>query len=80
MTAYPILIYDDAHAAIDFLGRAFGYERLHVFENDDGKVMHAELRRGNDFVMLSERGAGRPDVRPGPDGGLRGRRRHRRHP
>jgi uncharacterized glyoxalase superfamily protein PhnB len=65
MTAYPILIYDDAHAAIDFLGRAFGYERLNVFENDDGKVVHAELRKGNDFVMLSERGAGDPMFDPG---------------
>ena len=26
-TIYPILKYDDAHAAIDFLERAFGCER-----------------------------------------------------
>jgi uncharacterized glyoxalase superfamily protein PhnB len=65
MNAYPILIYDDAHAAIDFLSRAFGYERHNVFENDDGKVMHAELKSGSDFIMLSERGAGDPMFDPG---------------
>jgi uncharacterized glyoxalase superfamily protein PhnB len=57
---YPVLKYDDAHAAIDFLERAFGFERLAVHENDDGKVVHAELRFGDDFVGLSSTGAGDP--------------------
>jgi uncharacterized glyoxalase superfamily protein PhnB len=57
---YPVLKYDDAHAAIDFLERAFGFERLGVHENDDGKVVHAELRFGDDFVGLSSTGAGDP--------------------
>jgi uncharacterized glyoxalase superfamily protein PhnB len=31
-TLYPVLKYRDAHAAFDFLERAFGFERLNVFE------------------------------------------------
>jgi uncharacterized glyoxalase superfamily protein PhnB len=55
---HPVLTYDDAHAAIDFLERAFGFERVAVHEGDDGKVVHAELRFGEDLVGLSSTGAG----------------------
>jgi uncharacterized glyoxalase superfamily protein PhnB len=48
----PILRYDDAHAALDFLERAFGLERLAVHEHDEGKVGHAELRSGDAVVGL----------------------------
>lgn len=57
---HPVLKYDDAHAAIDFLERAFGFERLAVHEGDDGKVVHAELRAGEAYVALSSTGAGDP--------------------
>jgi uncharacterized glyoxalase superfamily protein PhnB len=57
---YPVLKYDDAHAALDFLERAFGFERVAVHEDDAGKVVHAELRFGEDFVGLSSTGAGNP--------------------
>jgi uncharacterized glyoxalase superfamily protein PhnB len=60
MSIYPVLSYDDAHAAIDFLERAFGFERLSVHEGDPGKVVHAELRFGDDFLSLSSTGAGNP--------------------
>jgi uncharacterized glyoxalase superfamily protein PhnB len=56
----PVLKYDDAHAAMDFLERAFGFERLQVHEGDDGKVVHAELRSGDVVVGLSATGAGDP--------------------
>jgi uncharacterized glyoxalase superfamily protein PhnB len=59
-TVHPVLKYDDAHAAIDFLERAFGFERLQVHEGDDGKVVHAELRAGEAVVSLSSTGAGDP--------------------
>lgn len=48
----PTLRYQDAKAAIDFLERAFGFERRHVTENDDGTVAHAELTHGRGMVML----------------------------
>ncbi|HYN91371.1 MAG TPA: hypothetical protein VER75_05580 [Thermoleophilaceae bacterium] len=49
---YPVLKYDDAHAAIDFLERAFGFERHAVYDGENGGVGHAELRFGDEYVML----------------------------
>ena len=48
----PTLRYQDAKAAIDFLVNAFGFERHHITENDDGTVAHAELTYGSGMVML----------------------------
>jgi uncharacterized glyoxalase superfamily protein PhnB len=55
---YPVLKYDDAHAAIDFLGRAFGFERHAVHDGENGGVAHAELRLGDEYVMLGSTGEG----------------------
>jgi uncharacterized glyoxalase superfamily protein PhnB len=49
---YPTLRYRDARAAIDFLERAFGFERHAVHENDDGTIAHAELKLGDGMIML----------------------------
>jgi uncharacterized glyoxalase superfamily protein PhnB len=54
----PSLRYQDAKAAIDFLERAFGFERHAVHEDDDGLVLHAELRYGDGMVMLGSAGRG----------------------
>lgn len=40
---WPSFRYADAHAAIQFLIDAFGFERVAVYESDD-RVDHAELR------------------------------------
>ena len=48
----PCLHYRDGHAAIDWLCRAFGFERHAVHEDPGGAVSHAELRLGSAFVML----------------------------
>lgn len=50
---YPVLRYKDAHAAIDFLCDAFGFERHAVYETDEGVVEHAQLAHGSGMVMLS---------------------------
>jgi uncharacterized glyoxalase superfamily protein PhnB len=55
-TVFPTLKYDDAHAAIEFLCNALGFERHAVHETGDGKVAHAELRHGDGMVMLGSRG------------------------
>jgi uncharacterized glyoxalase superfamily protein PhnB len=55
----PTLRYKDAHAAVDFLERAFGFERKAVYE-DAGTVHHAELAYGRGMVMLGTLGAGDP--------------------
>jgi uncharacterized glyoxalase superfamily protein PhnB len=57
---YPVLKYSDAHAAIDFLERAFGFQRHAVHEGEQGAIVHAELRFGDQVVMLSSAGVGDP--------------------
>ncbi len=59
-TIHPVLRYEDAHAAIDFLEAAFGGQRVQVHENDDGAIVHAELRLAGELVLISSTGAGNP--------------------
>ena len=49
---YASMRYRDAPAAIDWLERAFGFERHVVHANPDGSIAHAELRYGDGLVML----------------------------
>jgi uncharacterized glyoxalase superfamily protein PhnB len=49
---YPCLRYEDAPAAIDWLGKAFGFEKLMVVPGPEGTVAHAELKYGPCVVML----------------------------
>src|SRR4051794_40647146 len=51
LTLSPVIRYDDAHAAIDFLCEAFGFERETVAEDEGGEVVHAELRHGDSWLM-----------------------------
>ena len=55
---YPVLKYEDAHAAIDFLERAFGFERHAVYDGEKGGVGHAELKLGDEYVMLASTAEG----------------------
>jgi uncharacterized glyoxalase superfamily protein PhnB len=50
----PALRYDDAAAAIDFLGRAFGFTPQIVYPDprDPAIVMHAQLNVGSGLIML----------------------------
>jgi uncharacterized glyoxalase superfamily protein PhnB len=58
-TFYPSLRYEDAPAAIEWLEKAFGFEREMVVEEDEGRIAHAQLRYGDGIVMLgSERDDG----------------------
>ena len=59
-TLFPVLRYHDAHAAIDFLERAFGFERVQVHEGESGEVAHAELRLGDDVAMIGSTSEGDP--------------------
>ena len=49
----PSMQYRDAHKAIDWLERAFGFERQAVYEGPGGTIAHAQLVFGNGMVMLS---------------------------
>jgi len=55
----PTIRYTDAPAAIDFLERAFGFERKAVYGDGD-VIHHAELTCGRGMVMLSSTGRGDP--------------------
>lgn len=48
----PCLTYRDAPAAIDFLCRAFGFEKKLVVPGEGNSVAHAELTLGNAMIML----------------------------
>jgi uncharacterized glyoxalase superfamily protein PhnB len=61
-TFYPILSYRDAQAAIDWLGKAFGFEQLFSTPGPDGSVAHAELSFGTGIVMVHT-GAGPGEAR-----------------
>ena len=50
-TIIPCLRYRDAHAAIDWLCRAFGFEKNAVYADGD-TVHHAQLTFGNGMIML----------------------------
>ena len=56
----PSMRYKDAHAAIDWLGRALGFERHAVYDGPDNTVAHAELRFGNGMIMLGSASNPRP--------------------
>ena len=45
--------YRDAHAAIDWLCRVFGFERRAVHETPDGAVAHAELTLGGGMIFVA---------------------------
>ena len=58
-TIFPALRYKDASAAIDWLGRAFGFERHFVAEGENGLIAHAQLVHEGAMIMLgSEAAAG----------------------
>jgi uncharacterized glyoxalase superfamily protein PhnB len=48
----PALQYQDARAAIEFLCKAFGFEKNAVYEDKDGSIAHAQLTHGNGMIML----------------------------
>src|SRR5262245_9132636 len=50
---YPSLTYDDAPAAIEWLCRAFGFEKRLVVPGPRGTVMHSELSVGPGVIMVS---------------------------
>ena len=43
-TVWPVLHYDDTNAALVFLVEAFGFEAALAVRDDEGDVIHAEMR------------------------------------
>jgi uncharacterized glyoxalase superfamily protein PhnB len=52
-TVIPALRYRDAKTAIEWLCRAFGFEKHLVVPGDGDQIAHAELSFGNGMIMLS---------------------------
>jgi uncharacterized glyoxalase superfamily protein PhnB len=48
----PTFNFDDAPRAIDFLCDAFGFEKHVVYEGSEGRIDHAQLKLGSNFIML----------------------------
>ncbi|MFM0644088.1 VOC family protein [Paraburkholderia bryophila] len=44
--------YQDAFAALDWLEKAFGFERQMVITDNDGQLAHSEMRFGDSYVMI----------------------------
>ena len=64
-TVFPCITFRDAKASLDWLERALGAERLAVYEDDDGRVAHAEIRIGESTVMAGDERAGSKATPPG---------------
>jgi uncharacterized glyoxalase superfamily protein PhnB len=51
-TVIPILVYEDIAAAHDFLVEVFGFTSGGLHRDDDGVIVHAEVRAGDAPVWL----------------------------
>lgn len=68
---FPVLRYEDAPAAFEWLSRAFGFEKQMVVPGPKGTISHAQLRYGGSVVMIGtaqedELGLQTPTQRGGP--------------
>jgi uncharacterized glyoxalase superfamily protein PhnB len=62
---YPVLKYNDAQVAFDFLEGVLGCERLQVHEGENGGIAHAELRFGDEVLMFGTASEGDPQFNQG---------------
>ncbi|MDQ3874867.1 MAG: VOC family protein [Actinomycetota bacterium] len=70
-TIYPFLRYDDAPAALDWLARAFGFQKTMEVEGPNRSIAHAQMSFGTGVVML---GSARADTTmPEPEDALAAR-------
>ena len=72
VTAIQTMRYRDAPAAVEWLCRAFGFERHLVVPGPDGAIAHAELGSGAGMIMPGSHGSGEFDhlmATPGDAGG-----------
>ncbi|MGH7540078.1 MAG: VOC family protein [Gemmatimonadota bacterium] len=58
----PYLVTERAQQVIDFLVSSLGATALRRYENEDGSIMHAEVRIDDTVVMIGEAGENWPPV------------------
>jgi uncharacterized glyoxalase superfamily protein PhnB len=51
---FPAIRFEDARTMIQWLGEAFGFEPMAVYDAPDGSVAHAELRLERGAIMLGQ--------------------------
>lgn len=49
----PMIAYEDAAAAVDWLSGAFGFRERTRLTEPDGRITHAEMELGDGVIMLS---------------------------
>ncbi len=59
-TLYARLVVSDAPKAIDFYRAAFGADEIARHTDDNGKVVHAELKIGETMFAVKDEGDGDP--------------------
>jgi uncharacterized glyoxalase superfamily protein PhnB len=57
---FPAVKYTDGASAVEWLAKAFGFERKAVFPGADGQVAHAELSIGPGVILLGTKSAPDP--------------------
>jgi uncharacterized glyoxalase superfamily protein PhnB len=46
------LFYKDPLAALQWLEKAFGFERVMVITDAEGKLVHSEMKFGDGYIMV----------------------------
>ena len=64
-TVFPCITFRDAKASFDWLEGVLGAERVAVYEDDEGRVVHAEIRIGASTIMAGDELAGSRATPPG---------------
>lgn len=49
----PMLTYEDGPAALDWLAKAFGFQEVTRWLDDDGRLAHGEMTTGSGRIMLA---------------------------
>lgn len=55
-TITPYLLYEDVESALDFLGRAFGFQETLRYSSSEGYIDHAEMRLGTAMIYMGDPG------------------------
>jgi uncharacterized glyoxalase superfamily protein PhnB len=61
-TVYALVRYDNPGAAVEWLVKVLGFEAQEVSKGDDGMVNHAELRIGENMIMIGKGKPGGPGI------------------
>jgi uncharacterized glyoxalase superfamily protein PhnB len=61
-TVSPYLVVDGASGTIAFLTRVFGAKELRRFSDDNGRLLHAEVRIDDTVIMIADGGEGWPPI------------------